>query len=241
MRNKTKLTYKNIRLASIVVGALFVAYIFFSIIRVIIVWFHTLDTRAAILRTIPIEYLHLFHFQDNGMIKNEFTQLSTVRHPISNFDYDSNKYCIIVTKIDIERDIPLNEMIEEEYKATTLSPDVGYLGAVELKFDFEYLTDSVKASKVHLNIEGDEVTTIVRNDTIASYYLKMKSLSVQYKNDGLNDLVGTAKRDNIPTAILFLKRKKELYFILMSVNYNDPLNPNLLYSLVIGSPPSNKP
>ena len=94
-------------------------------------------------------------------------------------------------------------------------------------------------SDLHLTLNGNSIKTIVKNDSVASYYLKFKDFSLKY---GLDDDVDIYAKygarefssvNPIPINLLFLKRNKFVYFIVLSVyNLNMPLHEDTLYRLL---------
>jgi len=228
-----KLNYKNIRLSAIVVGALFILYAIFSTVKGIISASEVGATRKAIVESIPPEYAHLFNNEDR--LKNPFTELSTIRYPISYFGYDNNKYCIVVTKLKAPQNALLDTLIKEELNNETIDERGGYLMISRFNVNLFYLPKSLKASKVFLHLNGDSIATIIKSDTVRSYYLKMKSFSLKYEKNGIDDLFAISKGNSVPVYLVFIKRKESLYFIFMSVNYDDSLQPKLLNKLFLNS------
>jgi hypothetical protein len=228
-----KFSYKNIRLFSLVLGVLFIIYIVFSIVKGLIAGSNAMSTRKATLRSIPSEFMNLFN--DRNIFKNAFTELSTVRYPISYFDYDNNKYSIVVTKINSIKNILLDTLIKEEFNNENIDERGGYLMVSQFRYNLYYLPKSLKASNILLDLNGDSITSVIKNDTVKSYYFKMKSFSLKYEKSSLDDLFGIAHGTNVPAYIVFLKRNESLYFIFMSVNYDDSLQPKSLNTLLLGS------
>jgi len=227
------MTYKKIRLLFIAAGVGALAYLIFGFIKMIVDMSQLSSTEIATVRTIPSEYLNIFNIEGRGLIANKFTDLNTTRHPISHFDYDHNKYFIVMNKIDIAKDISLNKLINVAYQRTNVSLNVAYLGVSEFNVYFSYLPVPVKTEEIQLNLNGDSIEEIAKSDSIVNYYLHLESVSLRYKKNGLNDLVLKAKSDEVPASILFLKRKKIIYVIYMSNNYDDILPRDLLYNLMV--------
>ncbi len=230
-----KITYNTVRLFVLLGLGLWIGIIMIDTINGIIEWEHTSSTRTAIIQTIPVEYSHLFNLQSREKIRNSFTDLSSVRFPISHFDYDDNKYCIIETKIKLDSDISLSKIINEIHTKTSISKGNTYWGITESNFNFYYLAKPIHTSNVLLALDGDSIRTLSKNDSTISYYFKMRSFSMQYDQNYLKDLVANAKGDKIPVCLSFIKRNRLLYIILMSINYDNKLQPDLLSNAITPS------
>jgi hypothetical protein len=94
------------------------------------------------------------------------------------------------------------------------------------------------ASKIYLSLQGDSVKTIVKNDSIACYYLKLKNVYVQYEPKGVYEIFIEANTKMYffttekPVVLMFLKRHGSLYFILLTAEADGNLDPELLNKLV---------
>src|ERR1700722_13292802 len=116
-----KITYKGIRSFSFVFGAVFLIYIVFSITKSLISWSEVMSTRKSTFRSIPEEYMSLF----NANVSNKFTELSTVRYPVSYFDYDNNKYRVIITKMNAVKNVSIDGLIKVKLNAENVEERAG--------------------------------------------------------------------------------------------------------------------
>ena len=97
-------------------------------------------------------------------------------------------------------------------------------------------TINLKPSTLFFKIFGDGTHLIVKNDTIAYYYSKLETLSLQYKYNGLQDIYMSSDETNTPTEILFEKKNDCIYlFIMTARKHNETMSPKLLYSLFASS------
>lgn len=75
------------------------------------------------------------------------------------------------------------------------------------------------------------------DDSVISYTLKCKNLSVRYGNNDPIDLYIKADQNfqdtGVPISILFYKRNKKLYLMLLSPNKQKSIDPQMLSSLVV--------
>ncbi|MDB5090866.1 MAG: hypothetical protein JWR09_4860, partial [Mucilaginibacter sp.] len=92
-------------------------------------------------------------------------------------------------------------------------------------------------SRVILNIYGNGTTTILKNDTLAFYYSRIKYLNIKYGVNEDNDyFIGIRdgyENVRIPMEIGVLKKKNKIFFlILTSINGISNIEPNELSKLV---------
>jgi len=229
---KMKITYNITRFIVLSSLAIWIICIAFNSLEIVSTWRATLSTRKAIVSTIPNDYLSLFNVKNRDMIKNGFTEISSVRPPVTRFDYDDNKYFVIVTKVKNDKDLSLLKIIQEKHSHIASLEDNNHFTIAEPNFDYYYLANKVSISHLLLTLDGNSMEAITKGPMILSYYLKMSGFSIAYNKSGVLDLVGNVKGDPVPICLSFLKRNNYMYVILLSVNYNDNLQPGLLNSLL---------
>ncbi|SRR5260221_131404 len=184
----------------------------------------------------PPEYLNLF--KKNNKLIFQITVKSKTRNLISQFQYDK-KYSINVYRLDILSNSNLNEIIKESH----LNDHITYQLSYNLldRFDqYELLYKSGvqgMASKIYLNLSGDQTQLVLKNDSVAYYYSRLKSFSIKYKLNDPQDFFGSIKDENsnqrFPIEIMFIKHNGKIYLILMSLeNSSERLIPGTLLSLV---------
>ncbi|MBS1503924.1 MAG: hypothetical protein JST32_17775 [Bacteroidetes bacterium] len=177
----------------------------------------------------PVEYWNVF----KDSVKNRFRVLNSVtarfQNPISDLESRDNKYFLEVYKWNIPTDISLDKFISESTNSKIIINDVTYMQRGGALFDVSYKMENVKVSHIDLNIIGEEGTT-VKNDSVASFYSKFKTFSIRYSNsdttaiwamsDGKAFTVPTTNipATGLPIDIMFIKKRKAVYLLLMSVN-----------------------
>jgi hypothetical protein len=219
--------------------------IFIIVVVILIVYIPRigLKTEAEYPRTfsyvIPQEYLNLF----SDVNKVKMTSLRTVnikfRNSISNIGYNKNYY-IQIYKLDSTFNIPVREAINENYEFNHGYHDVPYDINEQYCAEFVYkLYRPTKPSKIYLSLSGNNTQILKKNDSIACYYSNFQNFSIKFQKDADDDIYAKANSDNfltkeVPLEVLFLKRQKNLYLILMSVNDRAiSLMPDMLYNLII--------
>ena len=133
-------------------------------------------------------------------------------------------------------------MINEVFTSTVISDGVIYTPFLENGFKTNYQSSpTISPSKITICLNGDSIQTIIKNDSIAYYFLKLKNISVKYDDDN-NDVIfidgaqGLRQFSYIPLNVMFLKRNQSLYFILLAPkDFNKKLEPDFLLNLIIKS------
>ena len=82
------------------------------------------------------------------------------------------------------------------------------------------------SNKLYITFVGDSLRTVVNSDSIIQYYLQLNSFSLRYALAGPVDIFGHVKGRKVPVNILFIKRNRQLYFVLLSVNNIDSVLSN---------------
>ena len=191
------------------------------------------------LKTAPEEYWNLFQ----GSINKKMPVKSLIlkyQNPISEFDLDNKKYFIQVVKLDtsIEQSLDNYLTLSNSKKLSTNAITYYPMGHFFAVF---YKTGKNKVSHINFNLVGDSVRTILRNDTIACFYSNFKLFSMNYGDSDTTAIYSNSDRadetqlsgSSLPIEIVFLKRNKSIYFMLMSVNdYRTKLEPRQLYNLI---------
>jgi len=148
---------------------------------------------------------------------------SKVRNPVS-FLFFGNDYELITYRIDLEKDIELDQLIVMENKSVTSTVRHIYTTITHNKFfKFSYLAGGSKpVGRLFFTLFGDSTSTIRKNDSLISYHLICKNFSIRYAEDAPTDIffVGVEGLFTItkpvPLNISLLKRGKALYLLLMA-------------------------
>lgn len=110
----------------------------------------------------------------------------------------------------------------------------------EMPLDLSFaINKKPDAKKVYLTIDGDSVRTIVKNDSLAVFYVHFRKVSIKYNVDSINDIVISTKEDELkgdelPMNLAFVKHHNSLYLIVMSLSSNEEqqLLPNALLQML---------
>lgn len=189
--------------------------------------------------TIPNEYLGLFR----GVNKEKLASLKTIeikfRSPISNIVYDKDYY-LQVYKIDSAFNRSVGNAVNVSNESNPGYHNSPYNVNEQYCAEFVYkLYKPIKPSEIYLTLFGKNTQVLKKNDSISYYYSIFENFSIKLQKDADDDIHGKAKstiflNESAPLEILFLKREKNLYLILLSVkNKAAHLKPGMLYDMVI--------
>jgi len=186
---------------------------------------------------VPNDYGQLFNTTQK--LKLYITTNSPYRNPISEFYFDRNYY-IEVYKIAIINDISLNKLVEEEFSDTEFRHGTyeGNASYNETPFFIGYKFGYPDAfEKVYFSLTGINSHIIKKNDSTAYYSSNFSKFSIKYKENGGPDFYGEMKPWNedghLPLELLFLRKNKALYIIILSVmNKGIRIDNNMLCKIV---------
>lgn len=160
---------------------------------------------------------------------------SKIMDPVS-FLYVDDTYHLVIFKINMETDRPLNEILSSDIENCQRSDGETYSMVDFNGFSrFEWRpVPTMRAKNIFLSLYGDSVSNEILNDSIGSYHLLCKNLSIRYEKNGLVQVFVTSG-EITPSDLLFLKRGKIVYFMLMtSAKPDSAIPPNILYELLMG-------
>lgn len=165
---------------------------------------------------------------------------SKVRNPISIFLFNK-KYHIVTYKINLLKDESLQKIIHTKEKSVDVTLGYSYntIGK-DIVYQLKYKAGTTKpVTDIYFSMAGNSLQQVVNNDSIISYHLSCKNISVKYGDKEPVDLliVGEEKpfgqTSVIPLEILFLKRNQNIYLLIMTPkNENDAIQSDLLYQLI---------
>ncbi|HEU5052660.1 MAG TPA: YcxB family protein [Hanamia sp.] len=182
------------------------------------------------------EYVSLFTETAQKKLTDTGSFLSKVRNPFCNAVYD-NKYNLLIYKIELAKDIQLDTAIGNNHGAvggegTFLVDDLGY-------FNLDFRQGRVSpASEFLLTTVDPKTEVVLTNETAAYYFLPGGGFSVKYGKDSTTDFyvedeASIFTQGKTPKSILFLKRNKSVYFLMMFPGSEDGKLPkDLLYLIV---------
>jgi len=209
----------------------FVIFIIYSVYKISI---NTHDTNF--IPDYKTDYINIFPSTTKKKLEPFGVYVSKLRNDISFFNYD-NKYNLVVYKIDLLKDKPLNKVITCRQGTVSMSENEVYIIARGDKFDLKFLTGKSKpVENIIMTIDGITIENSVKSDTLAYYYLNHSGFSLQYINDRPIDIVaGPNKHSILQTSLLFLKRTNAIYMFILSPKIDNlTFDKLLLYKLCTG-------
>ena len=108
-------------------------------------------------------------------------------------------------------------------------------------FDVFYKTGQNKITSIELNLVGDTIKTVTKNDSLIHYYSRFKSFSINYNSSDSTSIYSNSNRtaeaelpnSSLPINIVFLRKQKSVYLLIMSVaKANENLEPNQITDLL---------
>lgn len=187
-------------------------------------------------KVIPNDYMQLFG--NIGDLSLDQTIISKRRNPIVQFNYGKN-FRINVYRTNQLSDSKIGEITTETYLNNHISYGLNY-NLVDGLNQYEILCKSGfqdKVSKIYINLFGDDTRIISKNDTLAYYYSKVENFYIKYQPNSPQDFFGSIKEKSvgikIPMEIMFIKRNKNTYLILLSADdTGTALKPGTLLGLL---------
>jgi len=170
-----------------------------------------------------------------GRVRSHQNVNSKVMDPVS-FLYVDDTYHLVIFKINLETDQPLKEILSSDIENSQRSDGETYSMVDFNGFSrFEWRpAPTMRTRKIFLSLYGDSLSNGILNDSIGSYHLLCKNLSIKYEKNGLVQVFMTGG-EITPSDLLFLKRGKIVYFMLMTTAKPDSaIPPNILYELLMG-------
>jgi hypothetical protein len=170
-----------------------------------------------------------------GRVRSHQNVNSKVIDPVS-FLYVDNTYHLIIFRIHMETDRPLPEILGSDIENSQRSDGETYSMVDFNGFSrFEWRPWPTKqTSNIFLSLYGDSLSNGILNDSIATYHLLCKNLSIKYEKSGIVQVFLTCGKIT-PSDLLFLKRGKIVYFMMMTTAKPDSFIPReILYNLIMG-------
>jgi len=227
-----------------IVGILGVIYfVIVRPIRLVLIGMDGMAQQLPDTKNIMPEYRDLLDSVANSEIEANHTFNSQKRPSVSVETMYKNSYLLIFFKISPSYPHPLGESILLKKGHTNFSSKINYVsviyGDVVSLFDFNFAISKVSnPQKVFLTFDGDSAKTIVRNDSLALFYLQMKKASIKYGLNSINDIVISTKEnelkgDEVAMNLAFIRKHNSLYLIVMSpIHEEQPLSPDDLLKML---------
>jgi len=161
------------------------------------------------------QYWHKLHVDE--------TYNSKVRNPVSFLIYE-NAYELIIGRIDLEKEETFNDLIIIENKSVTSSAYYTYNNIEHNHyFNFKYLVGPINpANHLYLTLSGDSISVIRKTDSLISYHLICKNVSIRYAEDAPKDFFFIGKEGflnitkRVPLNISLLRKGKAVFFLLLA-------------------------
>lgn len=199
------------------------------------------DVRAASDNELPVT--HVITREDSALISPKYIGRvrsyqnvnSKVMDPVSFLNVDDTIH-LVIFKIRVETDRPLTELLSSDIENSQESDGKTYSIVDFNRFSrFEWRpVPTMLTRKIFLSLYGDSLSNGILNDSMASYHLLCKNLSIKYEKNGAIQVFMTGG-EIAPSDLLFLKRGKIVYFMLMTTAKPDSFIPReILYDLIMG-------
>jgi hypothetical protein len=170
-----------------------------------------------------------------GRVRSHQNVNSKVMDPVS-FLYVDDTYHLVIFRINMGTDQPLKEQLSSDIENSQRSDGETYSMVDFNGFSrFEWRpVPTMQTKNIFLSLYGDSLSNGILNDSIASYHLLCKNLSIKYEKNGVVQVFMTGG-EITPSDLLFLKRGKIVYFMLMTTAKPDSFIPReILYDLIMG-------
>ena len=155
--------------------------------------------------------------------------------PVS-FLYVDDTYHLVIFKINMGTDQTIQKVLSSDIVNSQRSDGETYSMVDFNGFSrFEWRpVPTMRTRNIFLSLYGDSLSNGILNDSIASYHLLCKNLSIKYEKNGLVQVFLTCGKIT-PSDLLFLKRGKIVYFMLMTTaKQGSYIALEILYDLIMG-------
>jgi len=192
-------------------------------------------TNALILPKKTDTYADIFLKSKSDLIKSDLTYFSKNRLPVATFNYE--RFKIIICKFNISDKAKIDELVKLNLGRSQRAFGITYNSILFLnQFNFELNTESKmqKCNQINLSILGDSINTTRIKDDVLDYYLTLDHLSIKLNGESDPEIFVSKKDKAVPSEILFLKKRDNLFVVVMIPNTNDyDVKPNSLLNLFI--------
>lgn len=148
-------------------------------------------------------------------LTSSYTFFNNTNTPIATFSDRRKTYKIFVYKLNLNSDKPIGQLVTTIEKEPKEEDNSGDISSTTTK---GYKISNQKAQPAHIQnlrvyLPGDTIKQLVKNDSLLSYGLKLKSLKVYDEHAKLLGMLDRGNNYDTPmhAEILFLKQKDAVY------------------------------
>lgn len=192
-----------------------------------------------------------FDFEDSLILKKEklkYMKIETVvksslRNAIKFYRY-KKLYNLYITKINLQKDISMDNIIYFNEEITSPNSFVVYTGLQSNSiYKIKFRAEKTKpVSKIIFSMAGkvEKLKRVVYNKDFISYYLPLYTFSLQYedKSNPIDIFVGTdtpriITKQGVPFIVTFYKKEKSIYLLLITpIEKGTVLDENILSEFI---------
>jgi len=211
---------------------LIIAVCLFPLIMVSSLIYTLIDDQLKTSKIPLTEYNNLFTDDAQGKLQILATVKGRNRPPVSTYIYDK-RFNICVFKVILTNNSTLGKIINYKNGTSSSNLFVANGGLPCFNFDMKINEGRIaNVSTINFKSDGDYIKSILNNDSLRCYYYRFETFSISY-NNGFYDILAKADQSTIPASVMFMKKGKFLYIIIMSIaEGKEEMQPDLLYSLV---------
>jgi hypothetical protein len=187
-------------------------------------------------------YSSIFSQKALTIIKPSYTFYNKLKNPIATYDVLDSKYQLIVYRMSNVKELPINQLLQINWPGDqSISTEFSYnisIKSTDIQFgDANLKTEAI--DRLYLDIDAKIIQEPLYTDSTLSFSLILNALKARHKAKG--DVVFYVNKKTslfpkqAPVNILFLKKNKEVYLLLMCVKYAKklPTTKNIIYKLFI--------
>lgn len=179
-------------------------------------------------------------FKDIEVKKNA---KSSLRNTIKFYRY-KKLYNLYITKINLQKDVSMDNIIHFNEEITSISSLVTYMNLQSNSYyKIKFRAEKVEpVSKIIFSMagNGEKLKRVVYNKDFISYCLPLYTFSLQYedKSNPIDIFVGTdtprmITKQGVPFIVSFYKKEKSIYlFLLTPIDKDTELDENILKEFI---------
>lgn len=182
--------------------------------------------------TLPKEYFDIISPDYLDRVQTTETFNSKIRNPISLVEFDSTLDFIIYKMPWTDQLVP-KFSFKKSFWDIDESTHIVYESIRNRDFTLQIQESFVpKVSKIILSYNGGSIDRVISNDSTEYLSLKCKRLSTQDSIDAPNDILFEPRKHSV-VQVLFLRKKSDLFFLMMMARNSEiTMPPDLLYDVV---------